>query len=81
MVLIACSPLSIPFQQMHVRKWLQRPEVKHLGTYYRYWKPEKLSKAEVFSYTWYFPVLLLLWIAALLSLLVTTCWKLVCWNI
>jgi hypothetical protein len=30
--------------------------VKHLGTYYRYWKPEKLSQAEIFSYTWYTPV-------------------------
>jgi hypothetical protein len=60
-----------------MHKWLQRPQVKHLGTYCHYWKPEKLSKAEIFSYTWYFPVLLLLWIAALLTLLVSTSWKFV----
>jgi hypothetical protein len=60
-----------------LHKWLQKPQVKHLGTYYRYWEPEKLSRAEIFSYTWYFPVLLLLWTAALLSLLASTCWKFV----
>jgi hypothetical protein len=58
---------------------LKNCDVKHVGTYRCYWKPEKLSKADIFCYTWYFPVQLLLWVAGLLRLLVSTLLALVSW--
>ena len=51
---------------------LQKPEVKHLGTYSLYWEPEKLSIAKIVCHIWYSPVLLLLFIADLLHLFVST---------
>ena len=51
---------------------LQNPEVEHLGTYSLTWEPEKLSIAKIVCHIWYSPVLLLLFIADLLHLFIST---------
>ena len=51
---------------------LQNPEVEHLGTYSLTWEPEKLSIAKILCHIWYSPVLLLLFIADLLHLFIST---------
>ena len=54
------------------RHRLQKPEVERLGTYSLYWEPEKLSIAKIVCHIWYSPVLLLLFIADLLRLFIST---------
>ena len=54
------------------RRRLQMPEVEHLGTYSLYWEPEKLSIAKIVCHIWYSPVLLLLFVADLLRLFIST---------
>ena len=51
---------------------LQNPEVEHLGTYSLYWEPENLSIAKIICHIWYSPVFLLLFIADLLRLFIST---------
>ena len=51
---------------------LKKPEVEHLGTYSSFWEPEKLSIAKIVCHIWYSPVLLLLFIANLLRLFIST---------
>ena len=51
---------------------LQNPEVEHLGIYSLTWEPEKLSMAKIVCHMWYSPVLLLLFIADLLRLFIST---------
>ena len=51
---------------------LQNPEVEHLGTYSLTWEAEKLSIAKTMCHIWYSPVFLLLFIADLLRLFIST---------
>lgn len=53
---------------------LKNSDMKYVGTYRHYWQPKKLSIADIFCFTWYFPVL---WVAALLRLVISTWWALV----